>query len=84
MEIGKKQKLIYKKENGRGHVEIYRHKDPIMDNIIILNGVNGNTKFDNTWVIEKDLPNFIKSLESEGYTLTKEKENDKISQKDPK
>ena len=55
-----------------------------MDNIIILNGVNGNTKFDNTWVIEKDLPNFIKSLEGEGYTLTKEKEDDKISQKDPK
>jgi len=84
MEIGKKQKLIYKKGNGRGHVEIYRHKDPIMDNIIIFNSVDGNTKFDNSWVIEKDLPDWIRSLESDGYTLIKEKEDAKISQKDPK
>ena len=84
MEIGKKEKLIYKKKNGRGHVEIYRHKDPIMDNIIILNGVDGNTRFEDTWVIEKDLPNFVRSLEDDGYTLIKEKENAKISQKDPK
>jgi hypothetical protein len=70
MEIKNGQKLCLKKLNGRSTIEITRHKDPIMDNILIINSI-GSTKYEDTWIIEKDLERWISSFKSEGFTEIK-------------
>lgn len=82
MEIGKKQKLICKKKNGKSIIEITRHEDPIMDNILVLKKLGKKTE--NSWIIEKDLESWIKYLETEGYTDIKKIEDVESSKKNNK
>lgn len=67
MNIEKGYKLCLSKEKGRSIIEITRHKDPVMDNILILNSI-GSTRYEDTWIIEKDLDGWLTSLKSEGFT----------------
>ena len=67
MNIEKGYKLCLSKEKGRSIIEISRHKDPVMDNILILNSI-GSTRYEDTWIIEKDLENWLTGLKSEGFT----------------
>jgi hypothetical protein len=41
-----------------------------MDNILIINSI-GSTKYEDTWIIEKDLEGWISSFKSEGFTEIK-------------
>jgi len=66
MNIEKGYKLCLSKEKGRSIIEITRHKDPVMDNILILNSI-GTTRYEDTWIIEKDLDGWLTSLRSEGF-----------------
>jgi len=83
MEIKKGFKAVFEKKGGRYHIEITRHKDPIMDNILIVNSV-GSTKYENTWIIEKDLAEWAGYFESEGYTEIKIIEDVESSKKNNK
>lgn len=65
IEIPKGKKIIIFKEKGRVKIEIKRHKDPIMDNILIVNSIGSKTYEDN-WIIEKDLPTWIQSFKAKG------------------
>ena len=60
MEISNGFKLVLTKAKGKSSIEIVRHGDPIMDNILIINSV-GSTRYENTWIIEKDLPDWLSS-----------------------
>ncbi len=65
MEIPQGKKLILSKEKGRVKIEIKRHKDPIMDNILEINSIRNRTYEDN-WIIKKDLQNW-----NNGFTKNK-------------
>ena len=67
MKIEKGYKLCLSKEKGRTKIEITRHKSPIMDNILIVNSI-GSTRYEDTWIIEKDLKGWLSSLKNEGFT----------------
>jgi hypothetical protein len=67
MKIEKGYKLCLSREKGRTSIEITRHKDPIMDNFLIVNSI-GSTKYEDTWIIEKDLDGWLSSLKNEGFT----------------
>lgn len=70
MEISKGDKIILKKPNGRTFIEITRHEDPIMDNILVVSTLGGKKQKDSL-IIEKDLETWISYLGSEGYTEIK-------------
>ena len=70
MDISKGFKLVLNKSKGKSYIEISRHNDPVMDNILIVNSI-GSTRYENTWIIEKDLPSWISSLKNEGFTEIK-------------
>ncbi len=42
-----------------------------MDNILIINSI-GNKKYEDVWIIEKDLPGWLNSLAKDGYNQIKE------------
>ena len=63
-------KAIFNRESGRSTVEISRHKDPILSHILIVNSI-GSKRYDNSWIIEKDLPVWVSYLESDGYNQIK-------------
>lgn len=65
LEIPTGKKIILSKEKGRVKIEIKRHKDPIMDNILIVNSI-GNRSYQDNWIIEKDLENWVNSFKSKG------------------
>lgn len=67
MEIEKGYKICLSKEKRRSSIEITRHKSPIMDNILIINSI-GSTRYEDTWIIEKDLDGWLSSLKNEGFT----------------
>jgi len=67
MKIEKGYKLCLSKEKGKTKIEITRHKDPVMDNFLIINSI-GSTRYENTWIIEKDLDGWLSSLKNEGFT----------------
>ena len=54
MKIEKGYKLCLSKEKGKTKIEITRHKNPVMDNFLIINSI-GSTRYEDTWIIEKDL-----------------------------
>ena len=83
MEIKKGFKVVFEKNSGRSSIEITRHKDPIMDNILVVNNV-GSTKYKNTLIIEKDLAAWAGYFESEGYTEIKIIEDVESSKKNNK
>ena len=71
MNIGKGAKMILAKPNNKSKIEISRHKDPIMDNILLINSLSGSKTYKNTWITEKDLPSWLEYLKNNGYTDTK-------------
>lgn len=71
MDIGKKGKLILIKEGSKTQIEIKRHRESHMDNILIINSI-GNKKYEDVWIIEKDLPGWLNSLAKDGYNQIKE------------
>lgn len=68
IEIG--SKAIFNKESGKSTIEISRHKDPILSHILIVNSI-GSKRYDNSWIIEKDLPIWISYFETNGYNQIK-------------
>lgn len=84
MEIKKGQKLLAKKTSGTSYVEITRHPDPIMDNILVVNRIGRNKE--HSWIIEKDIETWLNHLRSEGYSEIKilDDVDNKISKKNNK
>ena len=70
MNIEKGYKLVLSKEKGKAHLEITRHKVSYMDNILIINSI-GTTRYEDVWIIEKDLGGWVGSLKKEGFTIIK-------------
>lgn len=66
MKLEKGYKLCLSKEKGKSTIEITRHKDPIMDNFFVLNSI-GSSKYQDVWIIENDLDNWISNLKNEGF-----------------
>lgn len=58
--------MVLYKDKSKSSIEISRHKTSYMDNILILNSI-GSTRYQDTWIIEKDLEGWISSLEKEGF-----------------
>ncbi len=70
MEIPIGFKMVLSRAKGKTQIEITRHKDPIMDNMLIVNSI-GSKAYTDSWVIEKDLPTWLSYLQKEGYTEIK-------------
>lgn len=83
MEIPHGFKMVLSKISGKSNVEITRHNDPIMDNILVVNSLEGK-KYNNSWITEKDLPSWVRYLETEGYTEIKTIEDVESSKKNNK
>ncbi len=83
MEILEGYKMVFTKPGGRSRVEISRHEDPIMDNMLVVNRIY-NKKKERSWIIEKDLPGWISYLQNEGYTEIKTVEDVESSEKNNK
>jgi hypothetical protein len=75
MKLKKDEKILLNKENSRAKVEIVRHKDPIMNNILVVKWINGKNKSESL-MVEKDLSNWLNYLGKEGYKIVKNEEND--------
>ena len=82
MKIEYGEKIIGKKPSGKSAIEITRHQDPIMDNILIVKWIGKNNEL--SWIIEKDLECWINYLRKEGYTDIKINEDDRSSKKNNK
>jgi len=63
-------KMVISKEKGNNYVEITRHKGPYMSNILIINSY-GSKRYEETWIIAKDLDVWISALAREGFTKIK-------------
>ena len=83
MTIEKGYKLVISKENGKSHVEITRHKQSYMDNILIINSV-GSKRYEDVWIIEKDLDAWLSSINREGFTKIKTIEDAESPKKNTK
>lgn len=91
MKLESGQKIILSKKEGKSKIQISRHEDPILDNIMVVNSLSGGKAFTNTWITEQDLPDWIEYLKNTGYTETKilddvesPKKNNKKKPKDGK
>lgn len=74
MTIEKGYKMVFSKEKGKSLVEIKRHKASYMDNILIINSI-GSKRYEDTWIIEKDLEAWISSIKKEGFINIKTTED---------
>ena len=83
MSIEKGYKMVISKEKGNAYVEITRHKLSHMDNILILNSI-GSKKYEDVWIIEKDLSAWISSIKKEGYETIKISEDVESPKKNTK
>ena len=83
MTIEKGYKIVISKEKGKSYIEITRHKTSYMDNILIINSI-GSTKYDDTWIIEKDLEVWISSIQRDGYEIIKTVEDVESPKKNTK
>lgn len=70
MDIPKGKKLLIFNDEGKPKIEIKRHKDLTMHNILILNSI-GNMKYNNNWIVEKDLSTWIGNFEKRGLKQIK-------------
>jgi hypothetical protein len=68
--IGNRDMMVFSKVDSKSKIEITRHRDPVLDHILLVNSI-GSKKFDNSWIIEKDLPSWINYLSNIGYTEIK-------------
>lgn len=66
MEIKKGFKLVLSKDKGKASIEISRHKVSYMDNILIVNSIE-SSRYEGTWIIEKDLEGWVSFLNREGF-----------------
>ncbi len=83
MTIEKGYKIVISKETGKSYIEITRHKTSYMDNILIINSI-GSTKYEDTWIIEKDLEVWISSIKRDGYEIIKTVEDVESPKKNTK
>jgi hypothetical protein len=83
MRIERGTKIVLSKNSKASNIEISRHKDPILDHILLVNSI-GSKKFVNSWIIEKDLPAWINYLSNIGYTEIKIIQDVESSQKNNK
>jgi hypothetical protein len=81
--IERGKKVILSTPNGRSSVEVKFHMDPILDNIVIINSTK-NKKYENVWIISKDLESWISKLLKEGYTEIKIENDVEASKKNKK
>jgi hypothetical protein len=70
MTIEKGYKMVIYKQNSKHYLEITKHKTSYMDNILIINSF-GSKKYEDVWIIEKDLTGWIPSLKRDGYEIIK-------------
>jgi hypothetical protein len=63
------KKIVANRPSGKSRIEISRHPNSIMDNILIVNRI-GKEK-ESSWMIEKDLETWLNYLKAEGFTKTK-------------
>jgi len=54
MEITSGHKMVLSKATGKAKLEISRHKDPVMDNILVINSISGGKTYKNTWITQKE------------------------------
>jgi hypothetical protein len=85
MIINEGLKAVFSKKSNKSSsvIEITRHKDQDLDHILIVNSI-GSKKFENSWIIEKDLPSWINYLSNIGYTEIKIVEDVESSRKNNK
>lgn len=83
MIIEKGYKLVISKESGKAHVEITRHKESYMSNILIIKSI-GSKRYEDVWIIEKDLDTWLSSIKKEGFTKIKTVEDVESPKKDIK
>jgi hypothetical protein len=83
MKIPEGFKMVLSKNKGNTQIEITRHKDPIMDNMLIVN-IIGSKAYTDSWIIEKNLPTWLSYLQKEGYTEIKTIEDVESSKKNNK
>lgn len=83
MSIEKGYKMLLSKEKGKTYIEIKRHSASHMDNILIINSI-GSTRYEDTWIIEKDLEAWLGSLNKEGFTIIKNVEDVESPKKNTK
>ena len=64
------QKLFIRKISGYTIIEIKRHPDPVMDNIIEVWSYDSRKKIkgDSSWITDKDLLNHINYYKTLGFT----------------
>jgi len=70
MNLEKGFKMLITKEKGRSSIEIKKHKESHMDNILIVNSI-GSKKYEDVWIIEKDLESWISALKKDGFETIK-------------
>ena len=68
MSVERGFKIVLYNENGKARVEIKKHKDEYMENILIVQSI-GSKKYEDVWIIQKDLENWITSIKKEGFTI---------------
>lgn len=83
MIIEKGYKLVISKNTGKAYVEISIHKGEHMDNILIINSI-GSKRFEDIWIIRKDLDVWLTSIKKEGFTEIKIVEDVESPKKDSK
>jgi len=74
MSVERGFKIVLYNENGKARVEIKKHKDEYMENILIVQSI-GSKKYEDVWIIQKDLENWITSIKKEGFTIIKKEED---------
>lgn len=82
MKIDYGKKIVSERPSGKSRIEISRHPDPIMDNILIVTRT-GKEK-ESSWIIEKDLETWLNYLKTEGFTKTKTVQDVETSKKNIK
>ena len=83
MTIEKGYKIVISSKKGKSHIEITRHKTSYMNNILIINSIDGK-KYKDTWIIEKDLAVWISSIKKDGYEIIKTVEDVESPKKNTK
>jgi hypothetical protein len=83
MNIEKETKILLSKDKERSNVEIFINKDPILDHILLVNSIVSN-KFNNSWIVQKDLRVWINHLKNDSYPEIKIIQNVGSSQKNNK
>lgn len=69
MKIDYGKKIVADRPSGKSRIEISRHPDSIMNNILVVNRI-GKEK-ESSWIIEKDLGTWLNYLKAEGFTKKK-------------